>query len=268
MTLASLGITNEYFMYYGYNDAIQDTIGVYKKEVCNDTSGFDWHTSLPIWSLSQSSEHYHSMRNDNTGAMTGRKSRVICQSSWKYCDQCVDEDFNKFGHSIWHVKHQLLGITHCVEHRTRLVENKMAVTDLRYANLPQCHEPTSESIPENEDLLEWSQFVYNALQTLAKDPTVGFRAQERVKTLLQIPPITKQQDKDLEIFNSLHRQFEQDTSFAVLNHLFSMTTKHRSHKVNPLKLTMGFKDRLTTVADPIYWLAILFWLKNECPLVD
>lgn len=267
-SLKQLGISNTSFLYCRFNSAICDAISLYRREVKNDSSGFDKHTSLPMLSIGLPFERYAEMRLHNHGGIASeyRQARIACQANWKFCSLCVEEDLSTIGHSIWHVKHQLLGITHCVKHSVPLQEDFSLLKDLRRGALPQIHRfPLSDNV--NEELLAWSQFCHDMLILLSNDAGKGAKIVARAREFLAIPKITKVKDNSLPIFQILQRRFENEMPNAVLSHLFPMDVKFKSHKVSPIKKVFGFDKFSPDRVHPIYSLALLYWLRNDLALV-
>lgn len=269
-TLSHLNIANYYFKPYTYNLALQSAINFYKREHGDNHGAFDHHTPLSIWSLSVTPEYFSTWRESNRAIVsTGHLgTKALTQVMWKYCPHCLIKDINEKGYSFWHVRHQLPGVTHCTVHTVSLVEDFELSKDLRSASLPQIENYPAIDSDNNEELLQWSYFINEVYEFINSNSHAGLRAQSKVRSLLQIPTKIMQKDKDLPIFETLKRQFDKDIPKSVLRYLFSAEEKYLLGKVNIFKLTMGYQGGLTQskIAHPVYWLAILFWLRDDIRL--
>lgn len=269
-TLSHIGIGNYYFKPFTYNQALQGAINFYMREYGDSQNAFDNHTPLLIWSLSVAPEYFSTWRENNRAIVsTGHLgTKALTQVMWKYCPQCLIKDIDETGHSYWHVRHQFPGLTHCTDHKTSLVEDFEQAKDLRRANFPQIENYRTISSDDNEDLLQWSSFINEVYESISLNSQVGFGLQYKVRHLLQIPEKIKQKERDLPIFDALKRQFDNDIPKSILRYLFSSEDKYRLSKVNIFKQTMGYQGGLTQskIAHPVYWLAILFWIKNDISL--
>ena len=269
-TLKHLSISNEYFAISRFNGPIKGALRLLEHNSFDGLSGFDKHTTLPIWALSVEPAKYQKMRLQPVEAVNhaDKKPRIVCQENWKYCHLCVKEDMEQIGHSIWRVHHQIVGITHCVQHKIRLSEDGKTLRDLRYAKLPQVYSLNNSHLSNHPSLMEWSQFLSRTLVTLSESPERAFQVREKVRVHLQIPPKIKRKEDFADQSIELKERFETEISHEVYEHLFRINPVSAKRGVNPINVTMGWKNPAypSDIPHPIHWLVILFWLRNDIVL--
>lgn len=265
-TLDSLNIEPKPFKTCHHNGASIDTIELYKREIADDTSGLDKHSAIPLWSLTFDSDYYRNCIRENKAELPSgyHAGKFAFQSNWKYCPCCVQEDISNYGHSFWHVKHQLPSITHCYIHDLQLIEDSARLRDLRGALLPQVHKFSAKQLEDATVLKEWSKFVVRVYEIVVNSPIAGERLAHQVRALLNVP-----QDltyKDNEMFVPLQVQFEQDIPSCLLRFLFLNYREGCSHQFKLLQNTLGHRQTtryLVQYSHPICWLVILYWLKDK-----
>lgn len=265
-TLSQLGIGNFTTKPYVYNQAFQDAINFYQREVLDYSNAFDNHTPLPIWHLSVTTEYYYEWRCKNIAQLSHGEllTRALSQTNWKFCPNCIHDDINEYGFSIWHVKHQLPGVTHCYKHAHPLVEDDHKLKDLRKAQIPQFLELSSFINEDSEELCCWSQFIIQVYEKIKLD-TLGFPdIKEKLREFLKIPKDVKSRDNNLPIFDYWQEKLDNELPSSISHYLFPSASK-KARKVNIFRLTMGYKNKSDRrkIVHPIYWLVIMYWLRNE-----
>jgi hypothetical protein len=266
-TFKVLGIQNEALRHSQYNRAFSDVISFYRQEVGDDTSCFDMHTLFPLWSLGTNPTYYSQWRINNaaniqTGSIGGR---LLCNKKWKYCYLCADEDIKKYGVGLWHTKHQILSLTHCVKHKVSLVEHDAHSNDLRHCFLPIKTKVEDKQIEACAEMLEWSMFVNAVYKVLRTDPLAGAKIIEKVRKAISMPVNLELRGDNLDKFDDLQKNFDSEMPTSITKYLFPNYSKH---KVYLFRSTMGIyqKSKVRQVTHPVYWLAIIYWLRDELGL--
>jgi hypothetical protein len=266
-TLRYLSIENKPFKSCNHNQAFLDTIDFFKNKVADDTSALDKHTPLGLWSLSYDFNEYNNWRITNKDTMfsSHEAGSFSFKSNWQYCPCCVQDDIRRFGHSTWHVKHQLPSVSHCYIHQSKLVGDPNSLLDLRKSLLPQVHNFSPPSLENEALLLEWSLFVFSIYDRLNNNPAFGQTLTNRVKSYLSIPEKIKYTDS--KIFKPLQEKFDQDVPLSLCRYLFRFYKDSSKKQPTVLKNTLGFSYR-TKYKHPVYWLIILYWLRDKISLDD
>jgi len=265
-SLEYLNVANKPFKANHHNESFADAINFYKREVSDDTSGFDEHSSLAIWALSYGHDFYSDWRLNGKKRLRPAylKGFYAFETNWKYCSECVKEDIARCGHSYWHVEHQLPSITHCSKHKTPLIEDTLILKDLRNGLLPQAYDLKPMELEDNQALLDWSEFVVGVYRLLKRFPTAGAELAAQIRWILSLPQeLTR---KDDELFFPLQNDFDASIGPAVLRHLFFTYRESDNRTFNVLQSTLGYKymgSKYGYCAHPVCWLIILYWLKGE-----
>mgnify|MGYP003624625806 CR=1 FL=1 len=265
-TLDYLQITFKPFKTCHHNAASLDTIKLYKREIANDTSGLDQHSTIPLWSLTYDSHYYlNSIRDNKAELPSGYHAGYFAfQGNWKYCSHCVQEDISKYGHSFWHVKHQIPGITHCYIHEQQLIEDNVRLRDLRKSLLPEVYTLAAKQLKDAAVLKEWSRFTVSVYEIVVNNPMAGENLASQVRLLLNVPKETAY--KDNETFEPLQEQFDKDIPSCLLQFLFLSYRDGCKHQFKLLRSTLGRRQNtgyLIQHSHPICWLIILFWLREK-----
>lgn len=266
-TLRHLSIENKSFKSCNFNQTFLDAIKFFKHKIADDTSAFDNHSPFALWALSFSLEDYNNCRtiSESTMSSANEPTRFGFKSNWQYCPNCVQEDIHRYGFSTWHVKHQLPSVTHCYIHRTKLTGEPRSLRDLRTSLLPQVHNFPPPSIENEALLLEWSLFVFNIYDRLNNNPILGQTLKNRIKQYLSIPEGIKFRDNP--IFKPLQEQLDNDIPLSLRCHLFNFYTMANTKHPKILQSTLGYNYKVK-YKHPVYWLIILYWLKDKISLDD
>ena len=181
--------------------------------------------------------------------------------SWHFCPDCVLVDKNKNGFSYWHVGHQLPGISHCYLHDLRLRTCSVALRDLRDVSLPQLHQDINEEIVKQEDdFVKWSQFVYLVFKTLQSNPNKAIEWKNKAQQYLNLPTQSTSINKPL--FDARLKELEHEVESELLSFLFKFYKKTPENMINILRITLTDSGS-SSYRNPIYWLVILFWLRDK-----
>tara|TARA_R110001583_G_scaffold193318_2_gene361423 strand:+ start:5955 stop:6899 length:945 start_codon:yes stop_codon:yes gene_type:complete len=92
-------------------------------------------------------------------------SKLRSSNSWRWCNDCIDEDRTKFGVAYWHVEHQVPTSIICSKHTTkRLISGcehcGFVIRDLKQvsgpnAKCPQCRADIMQPCKPITDTLKW-----------------------------------------------------------------------------------------------------------------
>jgi len=184
---------------------------------------------------------------------------------WKFCPICAEEELSQYGVSYWHSLHQSLGARVCNIHNSSLYSHN----DLRYLNfsLPQ-HWPgkAQEMVCENSWQSEWQAFIYSLTNNIQKDINFPLKLRKSIRTHLKIEGRIKMKDK--LIFNDYFAKMSADIGEECLAGLFASYATEQTKKPNILWVTLSGKSQANGLRHPLYWLSILFWLRNDLPELE
>lgn len=216
------------------------------------------HTAVALWELSVEMDQRLELTNCLAPARL-EHTTLAFNTGWQLCPRCAENDKEQLGYSFWHRNHQLPSVAHCYIHGTEL----LSCDSLRHMSsltLPASWHPADlSSMPLSSELQKWSRFVLKVDRILLESPEVVSKWRSEIWLLLGLPK--KIRLKDRSLFDDLSTQFEAETGYAVLSHLFKAYRDDRDKRPNILWTTLY--DRAKTVRHPVYWLVILFWLRFE-----
>jgi hypothetical protein len=265
-TLDFLGIENKPFKGLHHNQAFAGVIELCSREHNDLFSGIDAHSVMPLWSLSFESVFYQEqIRSNKILLPSGYDTKHYAfGNNWKYCQHCVEEDIKQYGHSFWHVKHQIPSITHCYRHNSLLIEDSVLLKDLRKASIPQAYDFKPEKLNDENAMLEWSLFLIKVFEIVSRTPIAGENLVNQVKEILSIPAeITLENNK---IFEPIQQQFEKQVPSSLLSFLFHSYEADNGLSFRLFKNTLGYRTLQKysiQFSHPICWLVILYWLRYE-----
>lgn len=185
---------------------------------------------------------------------------------WKLCPQCAEEDVRHYGYSYWYRDHQLPSVTLCFEHKLPLVSCKK-LHHLESLLLPsQLVGHSLQPEPHCEALSEWSYFVIAVDRLLQVRPECVIEWKGVIHKKLQIPDSVKNTHKPF--FKGLLHQFEKDLGRVLLGHLFKAYKQGLDRRPNILWATLSGMSPSRSLRHPIYWLVILYWLRDYLPEIE
>jgi hypothetical protein len=112
--------------------------------------------------------------------------------------------------------------------------------------------------------LEWSDFVLKIYNQLSKYDKLGELLRKRVRKYLLLPDEINTVKGNL-VFTSLQNKFDEEVPQELLRHLFLFYSNTYKHPPSVLKSTLGYST-YPKQKHPVYWLIILFWLKDKISL--
>lgn len=221
------------------------------------------HSSYPLWLLSESSNEQLTAKI-LAGETANLRESILCfKRNWQFCSQCMEIDKACFGTSYWHNQHNLPGITHCYKHNIQLSKIKKVHS---FKGLKVPHRVKAdvilENAPNNPNLTEWSRFLVNVYEVIRKNFSAANSLRCEVFKSLDIPQLRAVDERPF--FNHILAKMEACIPVSVLEHCF-LFYKDKEYKRKPnLILTTLINDGFA-IRNPVYWLVIMFWLKEELP---
>lgn len=138
---------------------------------------------------------------------------------------------------------------------------------LRYLNfsLPHHWLKKSETLSINQEWqTQWQPFIYKISKMLQINPDWRLIIQHEVKTYLGLPSKIKRNDKSM--FNELFEIMKHELGDECLSGLFKgFDSNNNKRQTNLLWVTLSGFSRAEGVRHPLYWLSIIFWLRNKLP---
>jgi len=219
------------------------------------------HTPVLPWLLSLESDDLSSL-NDEVRRPNIEENAFAVNRCWKFCIKCATEERKNLGFSYWHSSHQSLAVVTCSVHKTALYTHEA----LRYQKFSLPYEwidkaePIALSGPWHRD---WQPFIYQLNELIRDDLMLPSRLRESIRKALNIPSKIKYTDKPF--FESLFRNMRSDIGDECLAGLFTCFAKGHQKETNILWTTLSGKSKVKGLRHPLYWLTILFWLRNKLP---
>ncbi len=182
---------------------------------------------------------------------------------WKFCTSCAEEEHEQHGFSYWHSSHQLLGVRQCFNHKKSLHTHDR----LRYLgySLPHQWGNEGEALSLSEWQVEWQVFIEQITCLIKKKPNVAQSLIQEVKFQLGVNDVVKRSDKPK--FEELSQLMNDSLGNEVLSGLFTSYARDHSKKTNIIWALLSGFTKTQGIHHPIYWLSILFWLRDELPIL-
>jgi len=220
------------------------------------------HTPFSPWLLSlpkglQPSELTSSGHRNNL-----EENPYSIDKRWKFCPRCASDERKRLGFSYWHSNHQLLGARVCPNHDVALCSHD----ELRYLNftLPHHWLNKAEALSCEQWQLEWQVFIYALSARIQTEPSFAQTLVMEVKKHLNLNHrAIKRSDKPY--FDQLSEQMQNELGNACLSGLFVDYASDKHRKVNIPWVTLSGYSQANGIRHPLYWLAILFWLRHKIP---
>jgi hypothetical protein len=179
---------------------------------------------------------------------------------WRFCPQCIVADKAKYGVSYWHRSHQLCGAKICSIHDHLLhSHDELKVLDF---TLPHHWLDTAEAMSLQPWEIEWQPFIYRVDRTIKEDPLWPNRVKAQIRIYLHCES-TPLNLRDRRRFDVLAKQMQDDLGQECMAGLFSSHRPERGRQTNILWATLSGQNQEAKVRHPLFWLAIIFWLRNE-----
>lgn len=214
-----------------------------------------------LWLLSLSDTVDKSLSKVDFGRPNLEQNTFAFPMGWQLCPKCVQENHSQLGYSYWHRDHQLPSIAHCVVHNEPLMTTdslkRLSALALpaRYLDLQMV------AVNEVEQLREWSYFVLRIARLIEANQSLPTLLQSQVVKVLGLPARIKYKHKAL--FDRLMIQLEQDVGQILLSHLFKSWRDGSPRRPNVVWATLSGLNKNQSLRHPVYWLLILFWLRDR-----
>lgn len=223
------------------------------------------HTPFAPWLLSSPPELLPEELTHAGTRSNIEESPFQIDKRWKLCKQCADQDLAELGYSYWHSRHQLLGARVCPIHQQPL----MSHDELRYLDFSLPHHWINKATPLiiNESWqAQWQPFIFCVARAIQADPAWAYKVKVEIRSLLGIEASIRRSDK--LYFDILFAQMSSELGNECLAGLFKAFASERRIRTNLLWVTLSTFGQATGLRHPLYWLAILFWLRKKLPLLQ
>jgi hypothetical protein len=214
------------------------------------------HTPVALWLLSTPTvDVEYTMPNNN--ALAG----INIDTRWRFCPQCVVADMAQYGVSYWHRSHQLCGAKICPIHN-HLLHSHDELKVLPFT-LPHHWLDTAETMSLQPWEIEWQPFIYHVDKTIKADPLWPNRVKAQIRRYLNCESQLPLKQSEHKRFDVLAKQMTADLGQEYMAELFSSSRPDRRLKTNILWATLSGQVGSAKIRHPLFWLAIIFWLRNE-----
>ncbi len=260
-TAARLKVSNTPLKGCNHNRAFQDGLNLFP----DLNNNFENHTAFGLWAISLQLKEFGDWKQNNAQLVKCGldPNKFAFHSSWKYCSSCISEDTNIYGHSIWHVKHQLPSITHCYKHQLPLLSDRTKLSDLRSSSLPQMYDLLPHKFENETLMIEWSEFILTMFDRLNLNPKLGGILRERTLNYLDISSDLRLKDKPTVL--TIQKKMDSEVPIELLEYLFLFYSQEFKRHHSILWNTLGYSV-YEKAKHPVYWLIILYWLKDKISL--
>lgn len=260
VSLASIGVARGRLKSYDFNETFLAVSEFYKENFDKNFCVTD-HSPLALWAFSHGSEYFSAWKKDNQLQLRAcfEPNKLAVPASWSYCPICQEEDRDNFGFSFWHLEHQIPGVILCGKHRTLLITDRKVLQVLGVATLPHAYAYQSE-LKYSDWMLDWNDFVLSIFSMLNSDPSVADKLKQQVDKILDLPESKSLADK--KALMEHQKRFDTEVSINILQYLFKFYSQVYKYPPTVLGSTLGYKT-YAKGKHPVYWLVILYWLKNE-----
>lgn len=199
----------------------------------------------------------------NTHSHMNEQLMFSFDTTWQSCPACREKDLSHYGSSYWHVSHQLPSITHCRMHGERLEVALEPVKNLYQEKLPHHVQNWRQSAREDCQSIDiWEQFVIQTNDRCINDLRYGPMLRKKIEQYIGAVGKNKAQKK--RKCNELTPEFEAAVGDSVLRHLFRSHAKSgKLAKLNVLNTLFASQKQPKGIRNPIFWLVLAFWLRNE-----
>jgi hypothetical protein len=215
-------------------------------------------TNLRLWRLSKDYTDDLSVLNNLMPRANIEDNEFLFSTSWHLCTQCIKEDRQRLGYCYWHKTHQLPSMTHCLKHSIPLKTNK-SLSNINRLALPNSYlNEELEAYQNCDEFIEWSKFIGKINSALTLDTSLPDKLRNQMKTQLNLPDLGKFNHK--ESYQKITDEMFTDIGETLTKHLFKkMYGKNR----NIIWIVFSGRKTRQSILPPVYWLVVIFWLKDE-----
>jgi hypothetical protein len=215
-------------------------------------------TNLRLWQLSMGYTDNLSELENIMPRANLENNEFTFRTSWHLCTQCIKEERQKLGYCYWHKSHQFPSITHCLKHNTPLKTHK-SLSSINQLALPSSYlNKELDTYQHCDKLLEWSLFIGKVNEKLSLDASIPEKLRHQIKQRLSLPDLGKYNDR--ERYQKITDKMFISVGEKLSHHLFKkINNKNR----NILWILFSGRQTRQSIISPVYWLIVLFWLKDE-----
>ena len=120
----------------------------------------------------------------------------------------------------------------------------------------------NEGYGNESALLKWSQFINKVYNLIVSDFSNAASLRQEVLNYLNIPQLRPTDIRGF--YNNLLHDFEEEIPKEILEYCFLFYQSNKYKRKPNLLLTTIQKDG-QSIRNPVYWLVILYWLRNHLP---
>tara|TARA_R110002167_G_C12686466_1_gene651972 strand:+ start:2227 stop:3177 length:951 start_codon:yes stop_codon:yes gene_type:complete len=188
--------------------------------------------------------------------------------NWHACSSCMTEDEEKYGMSYWHVEHQLPSVISCQKHNRILLKPTDGLKNLSTLTLPFLINSWVPIIDKPaSSILEWNNFILKVHQLSIEDKLFISRLRCQINDKIKIE--SKYRNKRIDWCDEHTLSFETALGKSLLKHLFrAYSVNSKSGKPRILASFLAPQNNGLLLRNPVYWLALAYWLKTELPQLD
>ena len=228
------------------------------------------HSSLAIWRLSlpDLDSHQFNKNQDSLVHQLHMNEQLIFNfdTSWHSCSSCRIENMRDYGTTYWHAQHQLPSVYTCLTHSTILDRASTPIKNLFTSVLPHDVEkwhPCVNSVPQT--LTQWQAFFVNTYFACTTNNQYASELRRKLEKRLGL--CNKSIANRKKICHDLIPSFECSLGDDILNYLFRDHAKPNLRgETNILISFLANSYKSVGVRNPVYWIAVAYWLKDEINL--
>lgn len=229
------------------------------------------NTAYPLWFLS---DPHINVCNTKDGIQTSKfnecqhmNERLLLafSQSWHACPTCIMHDVKKYGIPYWHNKHQLPSVVTCYKHNQILVKPKDNVKNLKDLILPNAIKSWEPIIEKPSTIIiKWSEACIKLFEALVRDRQLAYTLRYKIDQLTHVNSHYK--IKKIKWCTQETPFFEQALGPSLLHHLFKGYSLYSGgRKPQILASVLAPHHKVSAIRNPIYWIAIAYWLKDKLP---
>lgn len=247
------------------NYLMRETISVIAPESRDQFSLRLNHTPMSPWLLSLPEDMEPDQLTVTNQRPSTEETPYQVDRRWKYCPTCIQEQKKQFGISYWRASHHLPGVLVCWEHGTPLFSHD----DLRRLNFILPEKLIGHGCPvslASDWQISWQPFIYNIAKLLRRCPEFGRKVRKNIYEVLNLPEHIRHGDRST--VNVHFAKMREDLGSACLEGLFTAYARQYTHPTNILWATLSPWGSAKSIRHPLYWLSIMFWLKEDLRSLD
>lgn len=232
------------------------------------------NTAFPLWLISipdQASYRFNNQFNlSELSDISHMNEQLLLGFSrnWHACSSCIKEDEEKYGMSYWHTEHQLPSVITCQKHNKILLKPTDGLKNLSDLTLPFLINSWEPIINRPAgSITQWNNFILKVHQLSREDKFFSSRLRSQINDKIKIK--SKYRKKRIDWCDEHTLSFETALGRSLLKHLFrTYSVINKSGKPRVLASFLAPHGMVMPLRNPVYWLALAYWLKAELPILD